>query len=108
MADYNRYSTSYMVLWTKEDKERRDKEIEILKLDNCTEVEAIKHLNNGTVVYSSIEEYIDSLIESTGEAMAEEYGTPEEITNILLSEHSHFGNTLVRYEGNDYVIVYSL
>lgn len=45
-------------------KDTRKKDIEVLIADNCTEYEAIKHIQNGTIVYDNVPEYVESVKES--------------------------------------------
>ncbi len=105
-----RYGNS-RAFWTKEEMERRDLEIEILKNDYCTETEAIAHLEKGTVVYDSIDEYIEHLKESVfndEESFKEEYGSKEEIIEAFKKDGMHSDNRLIKYNGNKYIICYCL
>ena len=105
-----RYGNS-KAFWTAEDKQRRNLEIEILKADNCTEEEAIRHLEKGTTIYESIDEYIDSLKETVSrdeEAFKEEYGSEGEIKESFKKKGRYLDSPLVRFEGKDYIIDYAL
>lgn len=111
MKKYGKRYGNSRVIWTKEDMDRRDLEIEILKQDNCTESEAIKHLEEGTVIYESTDDYIEHLKESVfnnEESFKEEYGSEEEIINCFKINKNHFGNPLIEYNGKKYIIIYYL
>ena len=44
-------------------KRFEEKEIEILMLDRCTRTEAEKHLKNGTIIYSDLEEHLEEYLD---------------------------------------------
>lgn len=66
--------------------------IEILMNDHCTRNEAIKHLNNGSIIFESKEEYLKSFNE-------EDY----EICGVNADDL-----TPVEYQGHTYYVEYIL
>lgn len=69
----------------------RNIDIEVLKADRCTENEAKKLLDLGTVVYEKLEDYIEEL-----EANGLEYD-PEDTEDV----------EQVEYNGHTYTVVYA-
>ena len=79
-------------------------EIKILMMDGCTESEAKKHLERGTIVYSDLQENFDKY--------AEEWQLDEEereaIRNMIDNKEPAQDRGVVEIDGNVYFIQYVL
>jgi hypothetical protein len=76
-----------------------NKDIRVLMADHCTEAEAKKHLDKGTLVLDNVADYIQSQIDSgcyDGE-------TDDDIRNGKVKDVS-----MVELDGHEYVVVYCL
>lgn len=80
----------------------REKEIEILMEDRCTEAEAIKLLNNGTIVYDDFEEHF--------EHYAKEWATDEDecskFESMVKDGVPMADWSIVTHDGKKYYIAY--
>jgi len=77
----------------------RDLEIAVLMKDKCTESEAIKHLDKGTIVFENPDEWIDSLKDCN----CYEGETIEDVRARKVPDVS-----IVEYDGHEYLIEYCL
>ena len=90
----------------------REKEIAILIADNSTREEAEKHLNRGTVIYDSPEDYVDTMRQDCPELLVEEmedagYETVKEYADYLSGLKSG-DRVTVDHDGHKYFVVYAL
>jgi len=90
----------------------REKEIAILMADNSTREEAEKHLDRGTVIYDSPEEYVETQQQDAPELLQEDMeaagcGTVEGYVKYLDGLKSGDMVT-VDHEGHKYFVVYAL
>ena len=76
----------------------KEKKIEILMADRCSKAEAERLINNGCVIFNSIEEYRNSRIENDLDPE-----TAEDLRAGKVADHS-----VVNYDGHEYVIEYVL
>lgn len=76
----------------------KEKKIEILMADRCSKAEAERFINNGCVIFNSIEEYRDSMIESDLDP-----GTAEDLRAGKIADTS-----VINYDNHEYVIEYVL
>lgn len=90
-----------------------ERDINILIADNCTRNEAIKHLNDGTIVYEDFEENFDYYIKEYQQQFADENDEDfiEYVEHMrLLMEYK--GRTSdeswVKYDGKWYFVEYCL
>ena len=79
----------------------RQRNIKILMKDGCTYQEAERHLDNGSVVFDSYDEYIQ--MELDNGADEDEIHTAEELKELYFD-----GLTGVEYNGNLYIVMYCL
>lgn len=84
----------------------REKEIAILMEDYCTRKEAEKHLKEGTIVYESIDDWIDNLGDLIKESL-EDYNIDIQGYKQLAREGGLAGISVVVFEGNEYVVDYA-
>lgn len=83
----------------------REKEIAILMEDRCTRKEAEKYLKNGTIVYESIDDWIDNLGDLIKESL-EEYNVDIEGYKKMARDGGLADTSVVVFEGNEYVVDY--
>lgn len=81
-----------------------EKEINIIMQDMKTRNEAIKHLKNGSIVFSDLEEHFDSYVK---EWECDE-DTVEELRNMVKTRKPACDWGCVEYEGKWYYIMYVL
>lgn len=79
-------------------------EIKILMMDGCTESEAKKHLDHGTVVYDDLPENFESYVEEWGLDEEER----EAIQNVIDTKEPAQDWGIVETEGKCYFIQYVL
>lgn len=81
-----------------------ERKIEILMQDNCTKTEATKHLNNGSIIFTDLEENLEGYLDEwdTEEEDRKEY-------HKMISEHIPVaGWGVVEEEEKTYYIMYVL
>lgn len=77
-----------------------ERDIAVIMNDNSTKKEAIKHLANGTIVYNSVSDWLDS---NKANGIDDEDLTEENLRAGKIADIS-----LVKYDGNEYVVEYVL
>lgn len=82
----------------------KEKEIEILMADKCTEYEAKKYLSNGTVIYADFEENFESYAKEWLATTSEDF--IEELRKMVETHKAIEGWSIVDYEENLYYIEY--
>ena len=82
----------------------RESEIELLMKDNCTKSEAIKHLNNGSIIFTDLEENLEGDLEEWDE----EEEDKEEYRKMIENKSPLQDWGIVEDDGKTYYIMYVL